>query len=173
MSFLRPALFLLPLALFLSSCGELTSSISAADSWIPESFYYKTLGTCEEGISFPVLIGAGTQLWTDPAQVRVAQTEVFLKKNKTFTARYREFDFNTQLFEKNFESTYALDHKNKEIHLNGLGTAKIVYTTRGRPYMRLIYGQNFNSTFLMGNTGDFYLYRGFKGINESREDYCH
>ncbi|KYG62296.1 hypothetical protein AZI87_17355 [Bdellovibrio bacteriovorus] len=172
MSFLRPALLLIPLALFLSSCGELTSSISSIDSWIPESFYYKTLGNCEQGVSFPVLIGAGTQLWTDPSQVRVAQTELYLQKNKTYTARYREFDFHTQLFEKKIESTYALDHRNKEIHFHGLGVAKISYTERGRPFMHLVYSQNYNSTFLMGNNGDFYLYRGFQGLNESSADYC-
>ncbi|WP_291515387.1 hypothetical protein [Bdellovibrio sp. ArHS] len=159
--------------LIISSCGELTSSITTSETWIPESFFYKTLGSCEQGtLGFPVLIGGGTQLWTDPAQVRVGQIELYLQKNGTYSARYREFDFTTQLFEKNFQSTYSLDHRRKEIYLAGLGVAKVLQTGRGRSYMHLLYSENYNSTLLAGSTGDLYLYKGQKGVGETAADRC-
>jgi hypothetical protein len=162
------------LFLIISGCGWADSSVSSINpSWFPEEFYYDTVGSCENGdLSFRMLSGAGTQLWTDPSAILTAQTDLYLRKDGTYTARYREFDFNNEVYSQMIESTFSLDNETEQIELAGLGVGKIRTSPRGRKSFQLQYSLDLHAPLLKNNTGDFILYRSIQGLNTDRSEHC-
>lgn len=171
------ALFLL----FLASCGANIfpgeSHISERFPGIPEEFYYKTVGTCENGdLSFRVLSGAGAMLWDvfqtqSEADILTGQFEIFLNKDQTFAARYREFSFTSEVFSKTFTSAYSFDSFSREIKFENLGIGAI-YKVKTRYYLQLKLTQNINSSLLKGQILTIRLSNLPRGLDTDREEYC-
>lgn len=177
MKYLFTVLFLLTL----TSCGALIfpgeSKVTERFPGIPEDFYYKTVGTCEEGdLAFRVLTGGGAILWDVPqtqseADILTGQFDIFLNKDQTFTVRYREFSYTSEVFIKTFTSDYSFDTVSREITFMNLGVGAI-YKLRNRYYLQLTLTHDINSTYLKGQSITVRLVDHSRGLDTDRDQYC-
>ncbi|WP_413944610.1 hypothetical protein [Bdellovibrio sp. HCB-162] len=162
-------------SLILTSCGDLSYNLSSSEQiWIPEEMYYQTDGTCENGdLVFKVLQASGIMLWTDPQNVLVGQSELYLNKNGTYDVRYREFTntVDTAVFDTEFSGRYQVDSATGEISFENLGSGHVI-TRQGRYYLDFTYSVNINSTNLSGKRIRFRLTDALRGFNTDRSQYC-
>ncbi len=174
-------LFAVLFLLSLTSCGALIfpgqSEVSERFPGIPEDFYYKIVGTCDEGdLAFRVLSGGGAILWDvshmqSEADILTGQVEIFLNKDQTFTVRYREFSFTSEVFIKNFTSHYSFDTVSREITFMNLGVGAI-YKLKNRYYLQLKLTHDINSTYLKGQSILVRLINHSRGLDTDRDKYC-
>ncbi len=160
----------------LIACGDFSMSLipsSGGVKAIPENMFYKIDGSCEDGtLSFVALQGSGVQLWTDPAAVLVGQIELYMNKDGTFSARYREYDFTSKVFETNFSSTYSFDPSLGQIQFKDFGVGKIIQV-RKKYYLDFEFATNINSQALAGQAARFRIAKMYRGIDTDRAQYCH
>ncbi|XGC82283.1 hypothetical protein ACES2L_07275 [Bdellovibrio bacteriovorus] len=171
---IHPGIFSTFLFLILTSCGELNSSLESLSPWIPDELIYQTQGDCENGdLSFNYLVAAGTRLWTDPAQILVAQSELFLSKNGTYLIRYREFQDveGTTVFDSNFTGRYFSNSENGLIQFENLGEGK-VQSWQGKYYLDFQYTSPVNSAELIGKKARFRVISAYQTWNTDRAQYC-
>ncbi|MBV2169694.1 MAG: hypothetical protein KUL82_13400 [Bdellovibrio sp.] len=165
------------LSQILISCGDMSVSTRSATEIlpIPESMYYKMDGSCEDGsLFFQALQGAGVQLWTDPQSVLVGQVELYMNQDETYFARYREYDFTSKVFEKEFSSTYSYDPKTGRVTFKDLGVAKVVKVVRvsTKYYLDFEFTVNINSQNLAGKTLRYRIAKMDRGVDTDRNQYC-
>ncbi|WP_374080012.1 hypothetical protein [Bdellovibrio bacteriovorus] len=163
------------LSLSLTSCGNFSYSLSpASQSWIPEEMYYQTDGNCENGdLVFKILVAGGTKLWTDPQQLLVGQTDLYLNKDGTYSVRYREFANleNSPSFETQFSEKYQVNSDTGEIYFVNLGYGNVI-TRQGKYFLDFQYSVNINSQELQGKQVRFRLTETLRGFNTDRAQYC-
>lgn len=144
---------------------------------IPDALFYQTKGSCDDGsLVFRVLGGAGAILWDVPQtqsenDILTGQFNIYLNRDGTYTANYREYTFHTLDFEEQFASQYSFDRETQVIYFPEFGTATI-HSIGKRYYLRLILTTNINSAFLRGQTMDIWLHSTIKGLNTDRDQYC-
>ncbi|UOF02217.1 hypothetical protein [Bdellovibrio reynosensis] len=162
------------LMLSLTSCGELNSSLESISPAIPHELIYQTQGDCETGdLSFNYLVAAGTQLWTDPAQILTAQSELYLSKDGTYLIRYREFQNveGTTVYDSNFSGRYFNSSDNGRIRFENLGEGK-VQSWQGKYYLDFQYTSRINSEALVGKKARFRVMSSLTTWNNDRAQYC-
>lgn len=162
--------------LILSSmgCGDFSYSLyPASQNLIPEELFYQTDGNCERGdLHFRILSTAGIQLWTDPQNILTGQVELFIFRDSTFSARYREFPFSgNAVFEKVISGNYQIQ-SNGEIYFQDLGAGNILHQD-GLYFLEFRFDVNINSTELAGKTARFRVLKGLRGLDTDRAQYCH
>lgn len=164
-------------SLFVISCGGISTSLSPgadAPKWIPDEVFYQTDGSCERGdLVFKVLVAAGTKLWTDPQQLLVGQSELFVNKNGTYSVRYREFEspMGVVSFDTRFSGNYQVQQDTGEIYFENLGYGNIL-TRQGKYFLEFQYSVNINSAELKGKSARFRLVGALTGLNTDRAQYC-
>lgn len=163
------------LVLHLSACGEIYSSLSDVkdpSSVFPEDIIYKPVGACDDGtLSFVVMGTAGIKLWEDPASVLTGQIELYIHPDRTFDARYREFDFTSTQYEQFIHSQISIDWESSVIRFVGLGDGKVT-KFNGRTYLDLTFTHAFNSSLLLGKSSRFRILKSDQGLDTDKADYC-
>lgn len=167
--------------LFLSACNEEKvfggSWITERFAGIPDELFYQTKGSCDDGsLMFRVLGGGGAMLWDasqtqSESDILTAQFHIYLNRDGTYTANYREYNFLILNFEEQFASKYSFDRETRVIDFSELGTATI-HAIRNRYYLRLTLTTNINSVFLRGQTMDIWLHSTIRGLDTDRDQYC-
>lgn len=167
--------------LFLTACdGEKVfggSWVAERFAGIPDELFYQTNGSCDDGsLTFRVLVGGGAILWDVPqtqseSDILTGQFYIYLNRDGTYTANYREYTFHTLDFEEQFAARYSFDRETRVINFPELGTATI-HVYKDRYYLRLILTTNINSAFLRGQTMDIWLRSAANGLNTDRDEYC-
>lgn len=167
--------------LFLSACdGEKVfggSWVTERFAGIPDELFYQTKGSCDDGtLLFRVLGGGGAILWDVPQtqsenDILTGQFYIYLNRDGTYTANYREYSFHTLDFEEEFSARYSFDRETRVIDFPELGTATI-HAIKKRYYLRFTFTTNINSAFLRGQTIDIWLQSTFQGLNTDSEQYC-
>lgn len=172
---MRRILIFVTLVLHLGACGQVQSQLNPVKdpaSVFPEDIIYKPVGDCSDGtLSFVVMKAGGLMLWTDPADVVTAQMDLFIHQDLTFDARYREFEFNNQIFDQSIHSRFSIDWESGVIHFEGLGEGQ-VSKLDGRIYLNLTFTHTFNSQLLVGKIGRFRIIKSADGLGTDRVDYC-
>ncbi|WII71796.1 hypothetical protein QJS83_15130 [Bdellovibrio sp. 22V] len=162
------------LSLTITSCGGIEGSISSAPKWIPDEMYYQTDGHCENGdLVFKILAAGGTPLWTDPAQVLTAQSDMYLQKDGTFTVRYREFPGTSGAasYETRLSGSYVVNPENGEISFANLGQGRVIQRN-GRYALDFQYNVDIHSSQLNGKKARFHLWSSLTGLDSDRAQYC-
>lgn len=162
------------LALGLSSCGDLNYSVSSTKSSLPEELFYQTEGRCENGdLVFNYLVGAGTMLWTDPAHILVAQSELFLSREGTFSLRYREFQDveGIKVFDKELSGRYFSKSDDGVFYFENLGQGKVT-SKNGLYYLDFQYTSQINSANLLGKKVQFRTISALQGKSTDRTQAC-
>lgn len=167
--------------LLLSACdGEKVfggSWVTERFAGIPDELFYQTKGSCDDGnLVFRVLGGGGAILWDvtetqSESDILTGQFFLYLNRDGTYTANYREYSFHTLDFEETFSARYSFDRETRIIDFPELGTATI-HAYKERYYLRLTLTANINSAFLRGQTIDIWLQSAAEGLDIDRAEYC-
>lgn len=172
---MRRILILVSLVWHLGACGEIQSSLGDVkdpSSVFPEDIIYKPIGACDDGtLSFVVMGAGGIMLWTDPASVLTGQIELYIHPDRTFDARYREYDFVSKRYDQLIHSQISIDWEKSVIRFEGLGDGQVA-RFNGQTYLDLTFTHAFNSSLLVGKSSRFRIYKSDRGFETDRADYC-
>lgn len=181
MKILFTCLILVFCGLFLAACngGKIFggSWITERYAGIPDALFYQTKGSCDDGsFVFRILAGGGAILWDVPQtqsenDILTGQIQIYLNRDGTYTANYKEHTFHALAYEEQFSSLYTFDSETQILHFYDLGTAMIV-PIRHRYFLRLTLNKNLNSSFLRGQTIELWLQSSEKGLDTDRTQYC-
>lgn len=113
------------------------------------------------------------KLWTDPQQILVGQSDLYLNRDGTYSVQYREFTnlANSPSYETQFSEKYQVNPETGEIYFVNLGYGNVI-TKQGKYFLDFQYSVNINSQELQGKRARFRLTETLHGFDTDRAQYC-
>lgn len=156
----------------LSGCGSYYSESSSnppPPPSIPPQFVYATHGSCEAGdLSFQYLEGSAILPWSDPSQITVVHSQLYLQESGRFDLVYREFESNTLSFQTQIDGLYTVN-SSAETLLIDLGRGGLIHLPHGAA-LEVTFSKALNNPLLLDRKLIFRPTTSDKGLGRSRSD---